>query len=302
MTQHISENRPPIARFGGPRHKAIAEIADEHLTPAVKEKIIAILQKINVQSLQDIATWADEIKPTSQHKPTDEDTVDFMAKFHDSREWHFVDLPVNATGYDPVKYKPFTRPDDVVQMTVESIRILLGHSEKFSQLNALRWVTHLVGDMHQPLHIACSYIDSSGATPRLVFDSDEIIAKHLLQQSDHGGNKILLPIGSHGKPLHSYWDTDLPAMDNNLHDQPPVLPPVHKNQLAALPAEWVSDNIRFAKEAYEGLTVKGQNIHPGNIDVNFNQHAYNNRCVPLIKELSLKAAARLALLLNTIFG
>ncbi|HEY4208235.1 MAG TPA: S1/P1 nuclease [Puia sp.] len=308
MTQHtaggnnLSIPAPIIARFGGPRHRAIADIANDHLEPGPKAKIQVLLKKIKVSSLQDIATWADDIKPTSKKKPKDKDTVDFLAKFHDSREWHFVDLPVNATGYDPVKYAPFTRPDDIVQMTVESINVLLGHSTKFSPLNALRWVTHLVGDMHQPLHIACGYIDFSGAMPRIVFDSDEIVAKHLLQKSDLGGNKIILPIGSGGKPLHTYWDTDLPSKDNNLLDSPPMPAPVPKNQLVGLPAAWVSENVQFAKQAYQGLTVKGTNVHPGNVDVSFDQAVYDKRCVPLIKELSLKAAGRLAGLLNTIFG
>ncbi len=298
----MTANTPIKVRFGGPRHRDIADIANDNLTPAAKAKIKPILQKIQAVGLLDIATWANKINPTSSNNPTDQDTVDFLAKFHDSREWHFVDLPVDATGYDPVKYAPFTRPDDIVQMTIESINILMDKSTKFSKLNALRWVTHLVGDMHQPLHIGCSYIDFSGAKPRLVFESDEILGKHLLQQSDRGGNKIILPIGSHGKPLHSYWDTDLPSKDSNLDDHPPIPPHVPNNRLVELPAAWVSENIQFAKQAYQGLTVKGTNIHPGNVDVSFDHQAYDDRCIPLIKELSLKAAGRLAFLLNAIFG
>lgn len=293
---------PPVAQFAGPRHRAIAEVADGVLSDTAKDKIRPILQKIGAGGLKDIATWADDIKPTSHNKPTDQDTQDFLEKFHRTNEWHFVDLPIDATGYDPVKYAPFVRPDDIVHMTAESINILVGNSTSFSPLNALRWVTHLVGDMHQPLHIACSYIDFSQTVPRLVFEADEVVAKHLLQQTDRGGNKIILPLGSSGKPLHSYWDSDLPAKDNNLGVHPPIPAAVPRNKLVDLPAAWVSDNVQFAKQAYDGLTVKGKNPHnPGNVDVSFDQGEYNARCIPLVKALSLKAAGRLAMLLNTIF-
>jgi hypothetical protein len=300
----MPQRRLPIARFSAPRHRTIADLADGFLNDKARKEVKKILSKINAGTLKTIATWPDDIKPTSKRIPTDKETVAFLKKFPKTGEWHFVDLPIDATGYDVNKYAAFTRANDIVQTTIESLNILTGESTEFSKPNALRWLTHLVGDMHQPLHIACSYIDPSGTKPKLVFSADEILSKHLLQKSDRGGNNIILPIGSHGKPLHSYWDGDLPQMDDNFSGiafNPPPSVPI--NKLKNLPVEWVSENFQFVKEAYKGLTVKGKNAgDKTHVDVTWDKVQYDKRCVPLIKTLSEKAANRLAFLLNTIYA
>ncbi|MES1159489.1 MAG: S1/P1 nuclease, partial [Bacteroidota bacterium] len=190
-------NTPPgPAEFSAPRHKTIGSLAGKFISdkPAAKE-VQKLLKKIGAASLEEIAPWADAIKPTSRNLPSDKDTKDFLKKFPDTREWHFVDLPVDTQSYDTKVYKAFIREDDIVHTLVECINILMGQSAKFSKPNALRWLVHLAGDLHQPLHIAYSYIDFSKKKPELVFKKDEILSRNLLQKSDRGGNKINLPIG-----------------------------------------------------------------------------------------------------------
>ena len=292
---------PFTAEYAGPRHRSIADLAHGFLSPDAKEQVLLLLNTINADSLTDIASWADEIKPTSRHIPTDPDTQDFIRKYPTSNEWHFVDLPVDATRYDVMEYAAFTRKDDIVQSAIKSINILLGNSEDFSKLNALRWLVHLVGDMHQPLHLACSYIDGSSGQPKLVFEKDEILEKHLLQKSDRGGNKILLP---NGKALHSYWDGDLPERDNNFlgYDYSPPTT-VSREKLIDLPAQWVGEIVQFAAQAYKGLTITGfNNAQVTKVDVTWNEAEYDQRCIPIVKEICEKAASRLAFLLNTIYG
>lgn len=292
-------------KYGAQGHKTIAAVAHNFLTPIAKKEIKKLLDKINASTLADVASWADEIKPTSSHIPNDTDTQKFLKDFPASNEWHFVDLPLDASGYDTIVYAAFVKEDDVVHTTQECINILLGKSEKFSKLNALRWLVHLTGDMHQPLHLACSYIDSTGPKPKLVFEKDEIISKGLLQKSDRGGNKILLmtSVGTGGKALHSYWDSSLLAMDNDFSNaafDPPS--PVSKTKLVTLPAAWVSDNVQYAKEAYKGLTVKGKDPkQKTKVIVSWNKASYDKRCVPIVKKLCLKGASRLAFLLNSIY-
>jgi S1/P1 Nuclease len=292
-------------KYGAQRHKTIADVAHKFLTPTAKEAVRKLLKKIGKENLSDIAAWADEIKPTSSHLPNDIDTQKFLKDFPTTNEWHFVNLPVNATAYDTTVYAAFTREDDVVHIAVECINILMDKSTKFSKLNALRWITHLVGDMHQPLHLACSYIDASGTKPKLVLEKEEILNKNLLQKSDRGGNKILLmtSAGTGGKALHSYWDTTLPAIDDDFSHAPyDPPPPIAKNKLITLPALWVGDNVQFAKEAYKGLTVKSKDAkQPTKVDVTWSKSTYDKRCVPIVKRLSLKGASRLAFLLNSIF-
>lgn len=300
----MKNSKSPLTEFSAPRHRTIAEVAEAFLQPKAAKAVKKLLQKVNAASLKDIAPWADSIKPNSRNIPTDIETTRFLSKFPNTREWHFVDLPVDASAYDTSIYAAFTREDDVVHTIIECIHILTGKSNKFSKPNALRWLVHLLGDIHQPLHIACSYIDYSKAKPQLVFKKDEILSRNLLQKSDRGGNKINLPIGSKGKPLHSYWDDDLPKKDDDFSDavyNPP--PAVALNKLAELPALWVSENVQLVKQAYKGLTVTGKNAtHATYVDVSWNRTVYDKRCIPLIKKLSLTAASRLAFLLNTIYA
>lgn len=299
------ENNNPIIEFAARRHKTIGSLAQEFIKSTLAEKEVAkLLEKINASSLEEIADWADKIKPTSKNKPTDSETKDFLTHFPDTREWHFVDLPLDATSYDVQKYRRYIRKDDVVHALMESINILMGNSNKFSKPNALRWLVHLMGDIHQPLHIACSYIDYNKAIPELVFNSNEVLIRNLLKMSDKGGNKIVLPIGGSGKSLHQYWDSDLPEMDNDFstvkYDNNTM---ISKTELLAMPSEWVGENVQYAKEAYKGLTVIGRNNKDKTaIDIKWDQNSYNQRCIPLIKEMSIKAGQRLAYTLICIYS
>jgi hypothetical protein len=89
----------------------------------------------------------------------------------------------------------------------ECIRVLQRQSDRFSELNALRLVTHLAGDVHQPAHVGCCYIDESSSPAKLVRKPQVAAQKKL--ESDQGGNKVLLPMGISGVSLHSYWDSRL---------------------------------------------------------------------------------------------
>src|SRR5215813_3094599 len=115
-------------------------------------------------------------------------------------------LPLDADGYSRQQYPEFTRDDDVVQIIGEGVRVLMGNSDRFSELNALRLVVHLVGDVHQPIHVACGYLDTENGGTVIVRDPLTAATKHL--PNDRGGNNLILPFGSN-LSLHSYWDSRL---------------------------------------------------------------------------------------------
>ena len=60
------------------------------------------------------------------------------------------------------------------------------HRSPVERLEALKFLTHLIGDIHQPLHCA--------------------------NNNDHGGNDIRLQFGSREPISHRIWDTDLVAL------------------------------------------------------------------------------------------
>jgi S1/P1 Nuclease len=68
--------------------------------------------------------------------------------------WHFVDIPIDAKSYDVARYcKPSLKGDRVVA-EIERARFTLADSSrpKDEHVEALKWLVHFVGDIHQPMH------------------------------------------------------------------------------------------------------------------------------------------------------
>lgn len=190
--------------WGITRHELIAGAAMAFLSNRAKTEVERILAPINKISLEDVAGWADRLRGNIPN--ADDETRRFLADNRNRSRgtWHYVNIPHAASGYSREDYPEFTRDDDVVQMIRHCVLVLKGESDRFSELNALRWLSHLVGDVHQPIHVGCGYLDESSDPARLVFDP-EFVAENNLEH-DRGGNRIKLPIGA---SLHSYWDSRL---------------------------------------------------------------------------------------------
>lgn len=203
--------------WGISRHELIAGTSEELLGERAKEEARDLLQPLGGGGLASIAGWADRIKRhTPDHENDDQDTIDFLENEDnkDHSTWHFVNLPLDAEKYSRTQYPKFTRPKDVVQTIGACVRVLKGDSQRFSPINALRLLVHLVGDVHQPIHVGCCYLDESGEVARLVRDPAE--AEQLNLESDRGGNNIILPVGNNGVSMHSYWDSRLGGSINHI--------------------------------------------------------------------------------------
>ncbi|HZG54765.1 MAG TPA: S1/P1 nuclease [Pyrinomonadaceae bacterium] len=197
--------------WGIARHELIAGAAEEKLSSEkAKKEVRRILAPLGGMMLSDVAGWADTVK---RRRPNpDQDDKETIAFLEDERNrsnhtWHYVNLPLDAKEYSREAYPEFTGDEDVVQIMSECIRVLQGQSDRFSELNALRLLAHMAGDIHQPAHVGCCYLDESSTPAKLVRDPQVAAQKQL--ESDQGGNRILLPLGSSGVSLHSYWDSRL---------------------------------------------------------------------------------------------
>lgn len=318
--------------FGVTRHNLIAGTAENLLTSQkAKNKVRSLLEPL-FQTMADVGGWADEIKLSDP--PDDADTRSFLADERNANhhDWHFVNLPLGAEGYDRTLYPDFTRDDDVVQIIKESVEVLLGNSNRFSELNAFRLICHLIGDIHQPIHVGCGYIEKLGNTGNLVFDPIVIRQKNL--KSDRGGNSLLLPVGS-GLSLHSYWDSKLGGNINNLFDSDPLpedteLKPqdlqtkairklldfiqqdevdtgieaddvsdaaISPTKLAEI---WTTASIKTAQEAYFSLKIEGKKGDKFTVSWE-GKEKYDARCVPLVIGQMKAAARNLAFLLDQIW-
>jgi hypothetical protein len=318
--------------FGVSRHNLISGTAERLLlSQKAKNRVRFLLDPLG-QTMADVGGWADEIKQSSP--PDDPDTQQFLtdARNANHRNWHFVNLPLGAVGYSREIYPDFTRSDDVVQIIQESILVLLGSSTRFSELNAFRLICHLVGDIHQPIHVGCGYLEKSGNTAKLVFDPQVIRQKNL--KSDLGGNSLLMPIGNN-LSLHSYWDSKLGGNVTDLSD--PILIPneiqanetslktkaleklfalVQQDETVADPAadvtfdeplspeklveNWTTASLETAKQAYHSLQIT---VRQGNkYKVSWEgREAYDKRCQPVVINQMKAAARNLAKLLDAIW-
>jgi hypothetical protein len=310
------------------RHELIASVAERLLTNKAKERVGDIYAAIE-STLSQEASWADATKRMKADGSHDPETEAFLKDDRNRGRsvWHYVDLPIGADLYDPQRYPEFTNDQDVVHMLVESIRVLQGQSDRFSLTNALRLVTHLVGDVHQPVHVGCSFIDKSGDVPSIVIDPAAIREKELA--SDVGGNALILPIAGHVN-LHAYWDSkvgegiDLSAANDprqvglaavrgeHVHT---VLAAIQKDErsfafsavddhrnVQTWPSEWASQSLAAAKIAYRSINITGKNGSRA-YDVSWDSRdAYDARCLAIVRERMHSAAANLAKLLNTVLN
>jgi len=158
-------------------------IARNELPDNVLKHIDDIIAKVPYEVLKypnpyEYALWADDIK--------------FRDYYRDLDQWHFFDQPF-CDGIDPKKIKLLLDPKfSVVNTVIEGFRTIKNtgpypaHFDGiFEKSFMLRFFIHMVGDMHQPLHM------STRCTPEL-------------PECDAGGNKFTLK----GSPseLHALWD------------------------------------------------------------------------------------------------
>ena len=160
-------------------HMVIAAVADRGLTPEVRAEV-ARLANIGATAQNGdpfgAAVWADDVR---RDRP-------------ESAPWHYISLYFRKDG-KPVKGKP---AEENVVVAINRFSAVLADRTKpdAERAEALRWVMHFVGDVHQPLHA-------------VTFESDEHV------DGDRGGNSYaLLPAKRFGDPerapkqMHSLWD------------------------------------------------------------------------------------------------
>jgi hypothetical protein len=153
--------------WGWEGHIIVARIAEAHLTDKAKDGITQLLGPDRKIEDTSVASWPDNIR---RDRP-------------ETGPWHYVDIPFDAVSYDPSRD---CRSNQCIVAQLEHFAAVLADTKAttVSRAEALRFVVHFVGDMHQPLHCA-------------------------ERNHDKGGNlvKVTFLTGSHEGNLHSTWDT-----------------------------------------------------------------------------------------------
>lgn len=313
----------PVAfGWGAAGHKTVGKIADLRLAnhPNTLAKIEEILRPN--ESLSSIANWADTVKNEQKFSTDathpDSDTRNFYKNLVNkhNREWHFVDLPLNCTGYADPRCKKFTARTDIVQMINLCIRRLQGqtissNAPKLTPRNALRLLVHLVGDLHQPLHVGVGFVNVDGSNGEIEFEHDPLTILENDFPSDNGGNKLLIKDEASDN-LHSFWDADL--VGNAMGDQS-IFQFAQSLDTLAVPAwdatglpktwaaQWADDTLLVSKQnAYPTIKIRKEVIIDDRtkylVDKGPN---YLDDNLPVVKTQLAKGGYRLAKLLQAIF-
>ncbi|MBS0445303.1 MAG: S1/P1 Nuclease [Proteobacteria bacterium] len=283
---------PPAVAWGDAGHVIIATIAYARLTPAARRGVDALLARdadtLTPPDFASRATWADRYR--------DADRNGSRVQYLGTRFWHFVDIDVDRPDLDAACHgdPPLTPGtpasagpaeacviDKVEQFDAELRDRTLPRGER---LLALKFMIHLVGDLHQPLHAAT--------------------------RRDHGGNDLAVrgPGGAHViDNLHAYWDVHLvdalggPPRTIAARMNRRIAPREAGAWAAGRPADWARESNAAARAvAYRFDAGALQRDAQGRSVVTLDAH-YDARALPLVRSRLSKAGVRLAALLNAAF-
>lgn len=238
--------------YGPTGHRVIAELASRHLTP---EAEAAVKELLGNEFMAEAANWPDEMR-------SDPDA--FWRKT--SQTYHYINLPDGVTYEDSEKNPAGDALTALAKYTADVTSKELPLAER--QL-ALRFIIHIVGDLHQPLHAG--------------------------RAEDWGGNRIDVVWFEEMSNLHKVWDEDLIDRKGLSFTEwvrflePKISTEDMTEWQKAEPADWVR----------ELIALRGDIYNVGNAIFSYD---YVYKYSPLIKSQLSKGGIRLAGYLNEVFA
>jgi hypothetical protein len=238
--------------WGPEGHSLVGRIAETQLTPAAHARVSAILAP--GETLASIASWADEVR---RSRP-------------ETGAWHFIDIPIHQAHLDMTRDCP--NGQCVIAKIADLRKKLRDPSTPPDQRReALMFLVHFVGDMHQPLH--CS-------------DND-----------DKGGNGVRVVFFDRPTNLHSVWDSGLlgrmgPADELFREWSAESLRHAKKWRKGTV-EQWAEESHRAAQKVIYGRLPKVPAGTPEPLGLD-----YEKTADPLVRKQVEKAGARLAAVLN----
>jgi hypothetical protein len=176
--------------WGDDGHEVVALIAEHYLTPATRQRVAATLTDTSgplpTPDIESASTWADRYR--------DSDRNGAGLRYRQTRRWHFVNLDLHRPnmeracfGHPPLRAGQAASRGTGQACIVDKIgqfraEWLAPDTAPAERLLALRFLLHLVGDVHQPLHAS--------------------------DNADQGGNQVAVSgPGNIKGSLHRFWDS-----------------------------------------------------------------------------------------------
>jgi hypothetical protein len=292
---------PSGLAWGCKGHQTVALIAEKHLTPEAKQFVQTLLSENPIDptlkrycgdavrdAMADASTWADDVRGERKNGP-----------------WHYIDIPRGAKR-GPLE--PYCGKEGCVTSAIsEQLAILRDKSAAGAKrADALRYLIHFVGDLHQPLHTITNADEGGNCVPLKYF-----------WRNAHQHNHSFTP------NLHGIWDTAIPERDAEGAD-----PAEYADMLDAVFSadiegwkkvgihvdDWVWEGYDFAEDVvYGDLTPKiaiepNVAVHSCADDNNIGERmlhlnivageAYQEKAAPVAEKRIAEGGVRLAMILN----
>lgn len=270
---------PPALAWGDEGHEIVALIADSLLRPEIRRQVHAMLaldeDPLTEHDIAEEATWADHLR-----------NADADGARRRTRQWHFVDIEIQNPSLDEACFGHPKLPPGTPASLGPAQACVVDKIDQFAaeladpatppdeRLAALKFLLHLVADVHQPLHAA--------------------------DDNDRGGNddRVSAP-GFRAGNLHHFWDTEFVRA---LGDDPKqiasalrgaISPAQMQRWSAGTPSDWARESHTIAaRDAYGLLPV------PSRRGTYALSETYVQTALRDCREQLPKAGVRLALLLN----
>lgn len=238
--------------WGDTGHRVVGEVAETYLKKKTKKRIAEILGN---ESLAMASTWADFVKSDPKLRKR-------------TSPWHYVNIPDDST-YETMHKNP---KGDIIEALDRMISDLKNpDTSKEKKIFALRFIVHLVGDLHQPLHAG--------------------------RAEDLGGNRIEVKWFGRKSNLHRVWDSEMINSSRlSFTEFAGAINFPTKGQIKRWQSTdyrvWVAESNKIAKEVVYESAKNGDKL----------SYRYIYDHDTLLKSQLLKAGVRLAGLLNSIFA
>lgn len=297
----------PRARAWGCRgHQTVALIAEKHLTPEARQLVEKLLSANPIDPrlqrwcgnatrdlMVDAATWADDVRNERRNGP-----------------WHYLDIP---RGKQKGSSQEYCGAGGCVTRAIEDERAILKDrsADPPKRAEAVRYLIHFVGDMHQPLHLTNNGDNGGNCVPVTYLDREPLPRPEHPERENYSPN------------LHEIWDTEIVE-----RDMAPSSPPEYAHELdekfRSESARWEAEGIHvenWAWEVHERAESEVYDAFPANIPVEpdvkpkscwdnnhigkrmFERHltadkAYQRRAAKTVEAGLAEAGVRLAMILN----
>lgn len=264
----------PVLAWSGMGHRMVGELAQRHLYPAARAEVALLLAGEPDPTLGGVAMWADTLRAESPE----------MYKLTSS--WHYINTRGGGCAYDLARDCP--DGNCVVEAIKKQRAILADRSQPLaSRRDALKFIVHFVGDVHQPMH--------AGNRPDRGGNEYQISLRTPIQPEAYARKDYV--DGVMGTNLHSIWDFYIFASTgrsladySNRLDALPWPPYPQPSKFDFMPLAWAGESCRL---------IDARGIYPAQHTMD---DAYLDAMRPLAEQRVRQAAWRLAQLLNETLG